>query len=167
MTIFIKHNATTSNLPLPNRIPTHFWRPSVQPSKLAMRSICITLSHKISGTINSANLAKQILDTDKVSLVDSLQSGFGQAALAIKAKEMANQGSNRGDIVEKLEQQRMQSKVFFVVESLRHLYEGGRLNGAEALIGSVIQIKPIIWFDESGLMTALESSHLKLPNSVL
>lgn len=118
--------------------------------------ICITLSYKISGTFNCANVAKQILNTDQISVVDSFQSGFGQASLAVLAKEMAGQGYSRNEIVARLENQRARTKVFFVVESLRYLYEGGRLNGAEALIGSLIQIKPIIWFDSTGLMTALE-----------
>lgn len=118
--------------------------------------ICITLSNKISGTFNCANVAKQILDTDKISIVDSYQSGFGQASLAIRAKELADKGLSRNEIVAQLEAQRGRTKVYFVVESLRYLYEGGRLNGAEALIGSLIQIKPIIWFDDTGLMTPLE-----------
>lgn len=142
----------TTSQPDPNSFLEAF-RPAIEAGD---EIICITLSNKISGTINSANLAKQILDTEKISLVDSFQSGFGQASLAIKAKEMADNGSSRGEIVKILEQMRSRTKVFFVVESLRYLYEGGRLNGAEALIGSLIQIKPIIWFDESGLMTALE-----------
>jgi DegV family protein with EDD domain len=118
--------------------------------------ICVTLSNKISGTFNCANLAKQMLNTDKISIIDSFQSGFGQASLAIKAKELADKGLSRTEIVNQLERQRVRTKVFFVVESLRYLYEGGRLNGAEALIGSLIQIKPIVWFDETGLMTSLE-----------
>jgi DegV family protein with EDD domain len=118
--------------------------------------ICVTLSSKISGTWNCANLAKQILDTDKISVIDSFQSGFGQASLAILAKELADKGLSRNEIVTQLEHQRSRTKIYFVVESLRYLYEGGRLNGAEALIGSLIQIKPIIWFDDTGLMTAVE-----------
>ncbi len=118
--------------------------------------ICITLSSKISGTINSANLARQMLETEQISLVDSFQSGYGQSSLAIKAKELADQGINRPEIVAYLENMREQIKVYFIVQSLRYLYEGGRLNGAEALIGSIIQIKPIIWFEQTGLMTALE-----------
>jgi EDD domain protein, DegV family len=118
--------------------------------------ICVTLSNKISGTINCANLAKQILGTEKISVFDSFQSGFCQASLAVKAKELADEGRSRTEIIRQLEDQRNRTKTFFIVESLRYLYEGGRLNGAEALIGSLIQIKPIIWFDETGLMTSLE-----------
>jgi DegV family protein with EDD domain len=142
----------TTSQPSPNSFMEVF-RPAIEAGD---EVICVTLSNKISGTFNSANLAKQMLETDKVSVVDSLQSGFGQAALAIKAKELADKGLDRSAIVNLLEQQRRRTKVFFVVESLRYLYEGGRLNGAEALIGSLIQIKPIVWFDETGLMTSLE-----------
>lgn len=118
--------------------------------------ICITISSGISGTINSATLAQQLAQSDQISIIDSLQSGFGQAALCIKAAEMAALGNSRQEIVSVIEQMRYRSKVYFVVESLRYLYEGGRLNGAQALIGSVIQIKPVIWFDVDGKMTSFE-----------
>ncbi|TCL56802.1 DegV family protein with EDD domain [Hydrogenispora ethanolica] len=118
--------------------------------------ICVLLSSGISGTINSANLAKQMLETDKISIIDSRESGYGQASQAIKARQMADAGASRTEIVQALAEMRRRSKIYFVVESLRYLYEGGRLNGAQALIGSLIQIKPIIWFDSSGLMVPLE-----------
>ena len=118
--------------------------------------ICITISSHISGTINSASLAKDILETEQISIFDSQQSGFGQAALAIKAAELAQNGRSRTDILVILENMRRNSRIYFVVESLRYLYEGGRLSGAQALFGSLIQIKPIIWFDEIGMMTPIE-----------
>lgn len=118
--------------------------------------ICVTISNGISGTYNSAHLAKQMLETDKISIVDSYQSGLNQGALAIKALELANAGKSREQIVAFLEQMRKRTRVYFVVESLRYLYEGGRLNGAQALIGSLIQVKPIVWFDERGTMTTYE-----------
>lgn len=119
-------------------------------------AICVTISTGISGTYNSAHLAKQMLETDKISIVDSYQSGINQAALALKAVQLAAAGKSRGEIVASLEEMRRRTRVYFVVESLRYLYEGGRLSGAQALIGSMIQIKPIVWFDERGKMTTYE-----------
>jgi DegV family protein with EDD domain len=118
--------------------------------------ICTVLSSQISGAINSAHLAKQLLNTDQISIVDSYNSGTGLAMLAVKATTLAAQGFSRPEIVRALEAQRAHTKIYFIVESLRYLYEGGRLNGAQALIGSLIQIKPIIWFDTIGRMTPLE-----------
>lgn len=142
----------TTSQPDPNSFLEVF-RPAIEAGD---EVICVTLSHKISGTFNCANVAKDILETEKISVFDSFQSGFGQASLAIQAVKLAKQGLSRSAIINTLEKQRSLTKVYFVVESLRYLYEGGRLNGAEALIGSLIQIKPIIWFDDKGLMTAFE-----------
>lgn len=118
--------------------------------------ICVMISSGISGSYNTALLAKDLIGTDKISVFDSCQSGLNQAYLAIKAKKLAESGLNREMIMADLEQTRSRSRVFFIVESLRYLYEGGRLNGAQALIGSMIQIKPIIWFDPTGKMVAFE-----------
>lgn len=118
--------------------------------------ICILLSGLISGSVNSARLAVEMLNTDRVSVVDSKQSGFGQAMMAIKAKELADGGLTRPEIVKVIEDQQQRTRVYFLVESLRYLHEGGRLSGAQALIGSIIQIKPIIWFNGDGKMEALE-----------
>lgn len=118
--------------------------------------ICVTISSAISGTMNSAHLATQLLNTDQVSIIDSYQSGLNQGAMALKAVELAAAGKSREQIVTSLEEMRKRTRVYFVVESLRYLHESGRLNGVQALIGSMIQIKPIVWFDERGTMTVLE-----------
>lgn len=118
--------------------------------------ICLVLSSHISGTINSATVAKEMLGTDRISIVDSYSSGNGLGSLAIKAAQLAAAGKNRSEIVAALEAHRERTRIYFIVESLRYLYEGGRLNGAQALVGSLIQIKPIIWFDATGKMTVFE-----------
>jgi DegV family protein with EDD domain len=113
-------------------------------------------SSKISGSLNSAALAGNMLETDRISVVDSKMSGFGQASLAIRAKELADQGADRAEIVKALEDQQSRTRTYFIVNSLRYLHEGGRLSGIEALVGSIIQIKPIVWFTNDGTMAAFE-----------
>lgn len=142
----------TTSQPDPNSFMEAF-RPVIESGG---EVICVTISSGISGTCNSAHLAKQMLETDKISIIDSYQSGLNQAALALKAVELAAAGQSREQIVVALEEMRKRTRVYFVVESLRYLYEGGRLSGAQALIGSMIQIKPIVWFDERGTMTSYE-----------
>lgn len=118
--------------------------------------IAIMMSSKISSSFDTANMVVDMLGTDKITIYDSKASGFGQATLAIKAKELADSGLTRSDIINTLDSLRSRIKVYIIVESLRYLYEGGRLSGAQALIGSVIQIKPIIWFDQDGNLTTFE-----------
>lgn len=142
----------TTSQPDPNSFLEAF-RPIIESGD---EVICVTISTGISGTFNSAHLAKQMLETDKISIVDSYQSGLNQGFMAFKAKELAAAGKNREQIVAYLEEMRKRTRVYFVVESLRYLYEGGRLNGAQALIGSLIQIKPIVWFEQLGKMSVYE-----------
>jgi DegV family protein with EDD domain len=129
------------------------FRPAVE---VGDEVVCIVLSSHVSGAINSANLAKQLLDTDRVAVVDSRQSGFGEAQLALYARELADGGASLSEVVRGLEDVIARTRTFFVVESLRYLYEGGRLSGAQALLGSLIQVKPIVWFNVEGVMTSLE-----------
>jgi DegV family protein with EDD domain len=118
--------------------------------------ICLIFSSGISGTFNTVSTIPQMLETDKISVIDSRLSGFCLAYMAIKAKEMADQGASRVEIIRYLEDLHSRCRVLFLVESLKYLHAGGRLTGAEALIGSIIQIKPIIWFEPDGKMTAFE-----------
>lgn len=118
--------------------------------------ICIIFSSGISGTYNTVCSTAQMLDTDKITVFDSRLSGFCLAYMAIKAREMAGRGASRAEIVEYLEALHSRCRIYFLVESLHYLYEGGRLTGAQALIGSIIQIKPIIWFEPDGKMSAFE-----------
>ena len=61
--------------------------------------ICILLSGMISPCVKAAQRAVELLKTDRITIVDSRQSGFGQAYMAIKAKELAAQGARREEIV--------------------------------------------------------------------
>lgn len=118
--------------------------------------ICLIFSSGISGTYNTVCTIPQMLESDKITVFDSRLSGFCLAYMAIKARKMAGQGATRAEIIQYLEDLHSRCRVFFLVESLRYLHAGGRLSGAEALIGSIIQIKPIIWFEPDGKMTAYE-----------
>jgi DegV family protein with EDD domain len=118
--------------------------------------ICITMSEGITGTINSANLAREMVGAGNISIIDSKGAGYGHAFLAMKARELADNGMPREEIVSAIKDIIGRTRTFFVVKSLQWLHEGGRLSGAQALIGTLIQIKPIIWFDPSGKMTAYE-----------
>lgn len=118
--------------------------------------ICITFSSGISGTYNTICTTAQMLNTDKITVIDSRLSAFGLAYMAIKARELAGSGATRTQIAEYLEALHSRSRIYFLVESLGYLHAGGRLTGAQALVGSIIQIKPIIWFEPDGKMAAFE-----------
>lgn len=106
--------------------------------------IAITLSSKLSGTFNSANAAANMLDSSKISVIDSLTAVANLKFLVEKGIILAEQGLSRQEIVDKLEEQKKRSGIRLTVATLDYLKKGGRLTTAEAMIGSLLNIKPII-----------------------
>lgn len=128
---------------------TEIFKPVV---KAGNEIICILLSSKISPCVTAALQAATTVDPDKISIVDSRQSGYGQAYMALKAREMSETGATRPEIIAALENIRSRTHTYFLLESLEHLKSGGRFFWDQALIATVLRIKPIIWFDQSGKM---------------
>lgn len=108
--------------------------------------VTITMSSKLSGTFNSANAAARIVDPskNKISIIDSLTSVANLKFLVEKAVFMAEEGASRIQIAEEIEAQKERMGVRLTVSTLEYLKRGGRLSTAEAMIGSLLNIKPVI-----------------------
>lgn len=106
--------------------------------------ITITISSKLSGTFNSASAAATIVDKSKISVVDSLTSAANLKALVEKAITMSQDGLSREQIVAEIERMKQNTGIRLTVATLDYLKKGGRLSSAEALIGSLLNIKPVI-----------------------
>lgn len=117
--------------------------------------ICILLSSSLSGTCQSATLAKNIVEYDKIHIVDSLTATHMIRVLAEHAKKLAAEGVAAEKIVEELEELKSRVKVLAAVDTLEYLYKGGRLSKASAVIGEVARIKPIITVSEDGKVTVV------------
>ncbi|MFB4259211.1 DegV family protein [Niallia circulans] len=110
--------------------------------------VSVHLSAKISGTLQTALSAGEMVDGITLHGVDSEISCAPQGFLARTAAKLALEGTPPENIVAELEKIKAQIRAYFVVHDLHHLRRGGRLNGAQALIGSMLQIKPILHFEE-------------------
>lgn len=106
--------------------------------------LVITLSSGLSGTFNSANLAKQISEYEKIWIVDSEQAITTQRMLVEKAVAMRSEGKNVEEIVEYLEEFKGRLTVCGMLDTLTYLKKGGRVPAGIAAIGNVLQIKPLI-----------------------
>ena len=117
--------------------------------------LVVSLSNKLSGTLMSANTAKQQLADEHITVFDTLNVASGEALLVIEAAHMAQAGYSVPDIVARLEAMRPKIRLFFVVDTLEYLAKGGRVSNAQAFIGSVLQMKPILMV-ENGLVEGYE-----------
>ena len=106
--------------------------------------ICILLSSKLSGTFQSATLAKSIVDYDNIHLVDSLGATHMIRLMAEYGQELAAAGKSAKEIVEALEEMKSKIKVLAVVDTLEYLCKGGRVSKTTAAIGEVAKVKPMI-----------------------
>lgn len=106
--------------------------------------VTIVISEKLSGTYNSASAAASMMAPDKISVVDSETSVANLQFLVKLANNMARDGSSREEIVAAIEREKKQMSVILTADTLEYLRRGGRLSGAQAMIGSLLNIKPII-----------------------
>ncbi|GGK88799.1 DegV family protein [Deinococcus radiotolerans] len=105
--------------------------------------LSIHISGQMSGTVGSARLAAQEF-AGKVTVVDSRSVSMGLGLRVLRAAELAHQGLSMTQIVQKLEAAGSQADIRFTVDTLDFLRINGRIGGAQALLGSLLNIKPIL-----------------------
>lgn len=119
--------------------------------------ISIHISSGLSGTYQSAVLAKSLMeDPPEITVVDSKSASYGFGLLVVQAARLAAEGQSADEILALIEQMRQQRKLYFLVDTLEYLQKGGRIGKAAAIIGNLLNIKPILSIDEDGIIYAVE-----------
>jgi DegV family protein with EDD domain len=109
--------------------------------------LCITVSSLLSGTYNSAQTAKTQLGGDaesRVALVDSKNVATAQALIVLEAARMVKEGKSVAQIVPHLEKMAESTHLDFVLDTLEYLAKGGRIGGAQAFVGTLLNVKPML-----------------------
>ncbi len=116
-------------------------------------ALVILLSSKISGTFQSANMARAMLTGKNVNLhlIDSEFSGMGLGFQVIEACELLDRGASIDEIIERLNEIRQKMRLFFVVENLEYLARGGRMSTISCKLGTLIQLKPVLALEKGEL----------------
>lgn len=108
----------------------------------------VTLSSKLSGSYNSASVAKNMYleeNAEKnIAVIDSLSASVGQTLVLLKIKELAEQGLPFAQVVEEAEKFRDGMATKFLLESLENLRKNGRLSTVKAFIANTLNLKPIM-----------------------
>lgn len=118
--------------------------------------LCICISSSLSGSYQSAYNAKKILEDDfpnrKILILDSKQATGAQGLLLLQALKMKKDGLNINEIYEKLEKLKETTRIYFTPDKLEYLKKGGRIGKASATVGSLLNVKPILYL-ENGEVT--------------
>src|SRR5438270_3538655 len=117
--------------------------------------VSVHISEKLSGTYASAVQGADMTDPKRVHVVDSQLVSMSLGLLTLAASEMAAQGAGAEAVVERVSAMRDEVQTYFSVATLEFLRRGGRIGRASALLGSVLQVKPVLCIRD-GLVTPLE-----------
>jgi DegV family protein with EDD domain len=109
-------------------------------------AIVVTLSSGISGTYQGVLSAGEMVEGLDVYAYDSEISCMVQGFYAIEAAEMEREGKDPKEIIARLDEMKQSTRAYFMVDDLSHLQRGGRLNAAQAFVGSLLQVKPLLHF---------------------
>lgn len=112
-------------------------------------------SSELSGTFRSATVAAETVPTADVHIIDTCTIAGGLGVLVKKAKTWADEGIEPQEILHNLKKLSEREVVYFLVDTLEYLHKGGRIGNASYLIGSVLQMKPILGIKD-GKVTAIE-----------
>lgn len=122
----------------------------------------VTISSELSGSYNSAELAKRLYLEEKankkIEVIDSRSASVGQTLITMKIKELINEGHVFDDIVQKIRTFRSEMKTKFVLESLDNLRKSGRLSHLQAIVANVLNIKPIMGGTPEGTIAKLDQA---------
>ena len=129
-------------------------------NKKADSILAILISDKLSGTLDSAYSAKDMLPGIQIEIVDSMSTSMGLGWIALASAKAAEQGKPFEQVVKLAKSLVPKSRMIFVVDTLEYLHKGGRIGGAKRLMGTVLSVKPLLHLQD-GRIEPLASPRTK------
>ncbi len=149
---FYEKLAAASELPKTAQITPAFFEDKFREYKESGDDVvCLFISSMMSGTLQSARLAKNLLGADRIYLPDTLNVTFALGLLVEEAVKMRDRGLSAADIAAEVEKLVPRVRLWALIDDLKYLKMGGRLSATSALVASILGICPIITL-ENGLV---------------
>lgn len=133
------------------------WMPYLEQGKEILH---LAFSSGLSGSCNSCALAANELMEEhpeyRIVVIDTLCASMGEGLFVYKAAEMKKAGKSLDEIAKWLEEHKLNFAHVFTVDDLNHLYRGGRVSRMTAILGTMINIKPLLHVDNEGHLIPLD-----------
>lgn len=117
----------------------------------ADKILSIHISGKLSGTISSAHAALEEMGNAPVTIFDSLSTSIGLGIMIQQAVQALDAGESLAEVVRMLEAMRDAMTIGFVVDTLEYLHKGGRIGRAAALMGTLLNVKPVLTLTQGAI----------------
>jgi DegV family protein with EDD domain len=116
--------------------------------------ISVHVAGSLSGAIKSAEIARSMLPEREIHVVDSQGASMAESILVFMGQEMADRGQSATEIAGTLRDRADDLRMYVSLETLEYLKKGGRISGAQAAIGTLLSVKPIIAVEAGKVETA-------------
>lgn len=123
--------------------------------------IAVLISGGLSGTVQSAQIAKETVGHEDVHIIDSRTAIMSQRTLVEYAVRLRNAGEGVRDVIRKVEAICQRVRVFGMLDTLTYLYKGGRLSRTAAMAGNLLHIKPLITIKDGAIATSGRGRNFK------
>jgi DegV family protein with EDD domain len=114
-------------------------------------ALVLAPSAKLSGTFRSATVAADEYNSDRIHIIDTKTIAGNLGTIVLKAKVWADQGISISELIERIEDLSARDQTYFLVPTMEYLHKGGRIGGAAKLIGTLLQIVPILTLRDGGI----------------
>ncbi len=128
-------------------------------------AVVITLSSKLSGTYQSALIAAE--EFDNIYIVDSMSAAIGTGILIERALKLLDEGKSAKEIAETLEKEKENVLVVALIDTLEYLKKGGRISKTVAVVGGMLNIKPVVSIDQGEINILGKARGSKMGNNLL
>lgn len=123
--------------------------------------LCLSFSSGLSGTYNSVRIAaEELMEEDSecnIVVIDTLSASVGEGLLVHYAVKLRDEGKSMEEVAQWVEENKLKSVHIVVVDDLFHLQRGGRVSKAAAVVGSMINMKPMIHVDNEGKLVKIDA----------
>lgn len=154
---FFKRLGDCKELPTTSQVPVPVFGDLFQEVIAAGdEAVAILISHNLSGTFQSATIAKESLEQggDRIHLVGSGSASLGAMLLVREALRLRDSGSTAAEIAQILEDFAGRLHILAAVETLKYLHKGGRLSTGAAVVGTLLSVKPILDIEDGKISVA-------------
>ncbi len=152
---FLSKLRASETLPKTAAPPPTLYAPIFERLAAEQPIICLHPSTDLSGTVRSATVAAADFPDLDIRVVDTRSIAAAMAAMVFEADRWAREGVDADTIIARVHDMIARQRVYFLVDTLEYLHKGGRIGGAKALLGGLLQVKPLLTLRD-GRVDALE-----------
>ncbi|KXL52609.1 DegV domain-containing protein [Anaerotignum neopropionicum] len=165
---FYEYLRTDSEIPTTAQPTPHSFQEAFQTAlDKGDEVVCILISGKLSGTVQSAHIAKDALGSDKIWIVDTNQVCTSLGLLVEIAAKRVKEGATAKELYHEITELSSRAKIYAAIETLKYLRKGGRLSGTAAIVGTMLNLHPIVTVQDGLVLNTAKAKGKKKMISIL